>query len=318
MRHVKLKKSITALLVVSILISMSPTVFAVSNYENPTSNYQDFYVEDFGGRNIFFQRTNSKNIVIITNETEHIVLISIKYSGQSDVIYQWVINDYPVKEFSPDDFDFWNDVILYAEENIDKATLVEFTTEEINENDSMPFSSAGADLAEDLENIVGQPYSDKYLYSKRMDGHDYKLHQSMEFYITKDGKRSWNPGTTIASILLDIIGVTATSINISILCTILGIGISELDTIIPAGSFNYYSCLVMYTRYVTVDNDDRQYSYAYRFMHFDGEEEASLNSRGRACIFPETKMIYYSGNQTEEYFYGGLFDEAYKVYNKLW
>lgn len=318
MKKCKIERAISILLSVSMLLSTVSTAFAAENTENFTNSPQDTYWEELVDGDVFVQQTDRKLVAIITSDAEHIVTISIKYVSQPNLVYQWIINDYPVAEFRPDDLSFWNDIIEYAEGKMGAASLVEFSIEEISENDPMVFSSAGADLAADLEGITGKEYADKYTYQlKRMDGHDYRLYETMEFNIRQLSTLSWKSGTSIASVLVSIIGVVATGANVALLCSILGIASSVASTVLPAGKVNKYECMVQYIRYVTVDYGSRQYGHAYKIRNFEGYENADTNSTERAYVIPDTELLYYSGSQTEEYFNSGIFDEAYNAYNNI-
>ena len=102
--------------------------------------------------------------------------------------------------------------------------MVEISIDEIDENTPSPLSSAGADLAKDLRGIVGNEYSNKYTNrSKIMDGHTYRLYETMEFSISKCNTLSWKSGTTIASILAGIISVAPIPANVATFCGIMSI-----------------------------------------------------------------------------------------------
>ena len=196
--------------------------------------------------------------------------------------------------------------------------MVEISIDEIDENTPSPLSSAGADLAKDLRGIVGNEYSNKYTNrSKIMDGHTYRLYETMEFSISKCNTLSWKSGTTIASILAGIISVAPIPANVATFCGIMSIVGSVASTQLPEGKINRYSCMVLYARYVTVDYGSKQYGRAYKLRNFDGYEDADLNSSGRAHVFPETGDPYYDANQSEEYFNNGIFNEAYNAYNNI-
>ena len=78
-----------------------------------------------------------------------------------------------------------------------------------------------------------------------------------------------------------------------------------------------YNYIAIYTRYITVDYGTVQYGHAYKIRNFDGYEEAALNSTGRAHVIPDTEILYYDANQSEEYFNNGIFNEAYNAYNNI-
>lgn len=288
-----------------------------SNGHSVNSN-QNIHLDEIENGYVFTQKSDDKSVAIITSNTENIIAISIMYTPNSNIIYQWILNDYPVNNFDQNNLSSWHNIISYAEKNLNKASKVEISVDEIDENTPMPFSSAGADLAKDLVDIVGSEYSDKFTRIKRMDGNDYRLYETKEFTIRKDRTLSWKSGVTVASILVSIVSVTATAGNVALISSVLGLIGSVASTVLPAGKINRYSCMVLYTRYITVDYGTTQYGHAYKIRNFEGYEDADLNSTGRAHVIPDTEILFYDPNQSEEYFNNGIFDEVYKTYNKLW
>ena len=317
MRFKKLRKSIAALLAMTMLVAMMLAVSASDSSGGFPNTPQDVYVEAVEGGNLFAQNTDDCDTIgIVTNDAEHTISISIVYSGQSNVVYQWSIKDYPVREFSPDDLDFWNDIILYAEDKMDQAERFDVPFTVTTEDDPMPSSSANADLMEDLEDIVGIPYDNKYTYqSRRMDGHDYKLYESMSFNIKFIGSSTIAEGLSVTSYLASVLSIVATAPNVALVAGVLGLALALGSDLMPAGKTNKYSCMVLYHRYVTVDGGSYHYADAYKIRSFSGLEDANPNSRGRAHVFPDTEELYYDLNQSAEFFNSGIFDAAYREYN---
>lgn len=310
MKKNKLLRITAILLTFSIVLSMSSTVFAANG--DPVYYDQNVNISEFRDGYIFIQKTEEKSVAIITSNTEHTIYASIMYAEKKDVVYQWIIDDYP-EEFCASDPSFWNGIILYIEENTNEATLVDFWYEEANENDPELFSSAGADLIERMQELEGFGYTDKYIKMRIMDSHTYRMYETKEFKVIRDGSYSWKDGASLASIAAGIAGL-ATSGVASTICGVLGLVFSGLGMVLPAGSVNKYICAVLYTRYIKVDYGSREYAHAYKIIYYDGCENADLNSDERADILVETRYETYDMNQSEEYFNNGIFDSAYKMY----
>ena len=310
-----MKRFLSLFLALAMSLSLTTSSFAAGGVGN---NSVETYMEEIADGHLFIQRTDDKLVAIATNDIKHIVNIAIKDTSKSDAVYQWLINDYPVAAFCPDDPSFWNDIIVYAEGKMDEASLAEFSFEEVDENEPMVISSAGADLAEDLNSIVGAEYSDRFTGSVRViEGHVYRLYETMEYYISKVNTFSWGTGITVAAWIVGFLGVAATTITVSRLCGILGLASLAIDGLMPVGKMNKYQCAVTYTRYVTVDSGSRRYGPAFKFRYFDGYEDANFNSRGRAHVIPDSEILRYDMNQSEEFFNSGIFNEAYKAYNNI-
>lgn len=314
-----IKRLISILICAALSFSLlSTNAFAMNNHNNPINSPQNICIDEIEDGYVFTEKANDKSVAIITSNLENIIAISIIYISNPNIVHQWIISDYPMDNFSQNSFAAWENIISCAENNLNEASLVEISIDEIDENTPSPLNSTGADLAKDLRGIVGYEYSNRYTNRSRiMDGHTYRLYETMEFSFTKGFTLSWKNGFTIASVLVSIISVAATSANVSLLCGILGIATSIASTVLPAGKVNKYSCMVLYTRYVTVDYGSKQYGHAYKFRIFDGYEDADLNSTGRAHVFPNTKDPMYDANQSEEYFNNGIFNEAYNAYNNI-
>lgn len=306
----KMMRIVAMLLTFTMILSMSSTAFATDNAQLYDQNS---YISEFEDGNIFIRTGKDKIIAIITNDVEHTIYASIMYAGDNDIVHQWVIENYPQESFA-EDFGFWNDVIMYIEENMDEATLVRVWYEEAEENTPTMYSSAGADLYERLEELHGSEYSDKHIGMKMRDGHYLDLYETKEFVIRKAGSFSWEDGTSLASIAAGIGGLVLTNPTAVTICGILGIAFSGLGMFIPEGKVNNYTCVVQFTRYVRVDDESRKYAHAYKFIYYKGSEDDSLNSTGRADIYVDSKEEVYDGNQSEEYFTSGIYDSAYEQY----
>ena len=260
---------------------------------------------------MFIQETNEKLIAIGVDNTTHVITISIKYKTTPDTVYQWIFTDYPEKAFNMNDLSFWDGIIDYAEERPAEATPVHFTTEEISADEPMVISSAGADLREDLQELVGTEHYDKYVSTRVINGKIFHMYEHLSFNIYKTRTVSWSTGITLASLVTNILGLATTSRTLAIICGVLGIAYTVASEIIPEGRIITYTCEANYHRYVKLDSGSK-YALTDKFVTYTGYEDADLNSSGRASIVPETKKEVYG--ISEDYFNGGIFNDAYNNY----
>ncbi len=126
-----IRQIISVLLSFSMIFSITSTAFASTYAEDPSC---ETYVQEIVDGHSFMQRTAEKSVVILTNDPDHIIDISIKYESDPTLVYNWTIYDYPVTTFSPDDSTFWVGIIECVESNIDNATIFEFSFDETDEN----------------------------------------------------------------------------------------------------------------------------------------------------------------------------------------
>lgn len=307
------KRILALLLVLTCVIGILPSATAINSS-------CETYLEEIDGGMAYIQKSSSKIVAIATNNDKHIISISILYRNNASNVYQWIINDYPYSKFNTNDPSFWNDVIKYAEEKLSQASVVTFSIEEAGRIAPRTVgSSAGADLTADMVAHLGKEYSDKYIQVRRMDdGRNYKLYETMEFDIQKVNTLSWKSGVTLTSVIVNVLSLIAGSTTVGTICSVLGLASTVAEQVLPAGKMNKYGCMALYTRYVTVENNPGQQATATKIISYEGYEDASDNSTGRAHIISDTKLVYYSGNQTEQYYLSGIFEEAYRHYNKLW
>ena len=262
----------------------------------------------------FVLMDDSKHITIRADESNHYLAVAIKYLATPDIVYQWLIPDYPV-EFQTDDYTFWTSIIEYAELRMSDATAIEFYSEEVTQNTPATMSSAGADLRDDLVELVGEEYENKYIRSEIMDGIHFKMYETLEFSIRKVRKYSWSQVMDVASLLTGVLGLVAkkdiAQKILGILSVATAVGGSILEVMVSEGSLNYYACEAHYTRYVKMDGGAKYYSQAYKIVSYKGFENADNNSAERAEIVsgPNTKYSH-----SADYFNNGLFDAAYVAY----
>lgn len=276
------------------------------------------YVEKIEGGSVLSQRTDDKLISITAQDAEHIINVSIRYVDIPNSIFQWTFYDYPVSTFNPDSSRFWSEIIDYAETRKEKAHIITFTCD-TTETFPDTRSSANADLKEDLKSLHGieYPYPNNpgvFLSRRNLYGHTFEIRETKTFSITKQETFSWKDGLTIASVLTNVLGIAFTSGTGTIICSVLGLTYTGMGMILPAAKVQRYACKVQYYRYVTIDNDGREYTGAFRNVSYSGYEDISSNSSERAYLVKETKYENYP--QSEEYYndYDAMYEEAYEYY----
>ena len=91
-----MKKFISVLLTLCMLVSMSSTAFAadVSDTSSPSTS-----VSAIDGGHLYVSKRSDSNIAILTNDDAHLIDISISYLSSPNTVYQWTITDYPESIF---------------------------------------------------------------------------------------------------------------------------------------------------------------------------------------------------------------------------
>lgn len=311
-----MKRFLSLFLAFAMCFSLTAPAFAATSEKNDY-DMPSITIDAIDGGDMYTQRTDGKAVAIMTNDELHLIEISIKYAGNENV-YHWSINDYPLSVFHPADPAFWTDIISYAEARMDQATAVIFldvTYDEPIDVTEPRGASAGSDLRSDLRVLYGNEYTGKLLSFQAKEGHYYRLYETMEFLISTNGTKSWSTVVTLSDIVVNILGLT--SVSVPTICSVLGI-VASATTLIPPGKINRYICTVQYTRYVTIDDSAREYSYAQKFITYKGFEDADINSENRAYVATEEEPPVIYGS-TEVYYncYSCLFSEAYKCYMNL-
>lgn len=305
MKRTCARRVITFCLILCLLCSTVCPVSAETATNSTTK------IEDIGNGKMFIQETDEKLIAIGADNSTHIITISTKYTTAPETVYQWIFTDYPDEEFNMSDLSFWEGIIDYAEERTAEATLVHFTTEEVSADAPMVISSAGADLIEDLEKQVGSEHYDQYVSTRVINGKIFHMYEHLTFNIYISGAKAWNTVITIASLVVGVLGLNATTAIMSTVCNVLGITFTVGSATISAGKINVYTCEANYHRYVKLDSGSK-YALTDKFVAFKGYEDTNLNSSGRASIVTATKSEVYGISQ--DYFNNGIFDDAYNNY----
>lgn len=308
-----MKKVISLALAVIMLMMMSSTAFAANESRNSQT-----YIGEISNGNIFSKKTANMLVTILTDNTRRLIDISIKYLNQTNIVYQWRIQDYPVARFKPASNSFWNGIIEYAERNISSATPVTFTdvTYEKPIDVTAMRSSAGADLLQDLRSFIGQDeYFDVLKTSTPLyrNGVAFRVYESMQFRILLDGYKAWSTTITVASLITGVLGLFITESLILTICNVFGLIVSAATTLSP-GKINKYICRAMIYRYVTANGSKYIYNITDKFIDYKGYEDANINSTGRAYADSGSQTINFIQGQSYFGSYTAQVDDAYQMY----
>lgn len=308
-----MKKVICLALAVIMLITMSSTAFATNESRNTRT-----YIGEIPHGHIFTKQTPDKTIAILTDDTKHLIDISIKYSSQPGTVCQWQIQNYPVSKFKPSNISFWNEIIEYAERSAANAAHITFTdvTYEKPIDITEKRSSAGADLLQDLEHLIGQrEYYDLLKTSTPLyrNGIAFRVYESMQFRILLDGHKSWSTPISVASLITGVLGLFITESLILTICNVFDLVVSA-GTMLSPGKINKYICRAMIYRYVTANGSKYIYNITDKFIDYKGYEDANINSTGRAYADSGSQTINFIQGQSYFGSYTAQVDDAYQMY----
>lgn len=311
-----MKKFISILLTFCMLFSISSTAFATDT-STSTSN-SSTSVSTIDGGHLYVSMESDANIAILTNIEEHLIDISISYHSSPDTVYQWTITDYPESTFTTSD-EFWNDVVVYAENRMDDANIITFTEVSYDEPIELPQtrSSAGADLLEDLESFIGTgEYFGRQIYSTTYKGQVFRVLESMDFRILTAGYKSWSSTISVSSLIVGVLGLTATTTLVSAICGAFGVGLSAAS-LIPPGAINKYTCRAMNYRYVTINGSEYAYSMADKFIDYNGYENADNDSTERAYADRGSRSVSYVPSEAYYSSYTDQINDAYEMFLQI-
>lgn len=304
-----MKKRLSIFLIFVLLFSLSSTTVA-SALPNK-SELPGLYTAEDG--DMFISQSEDRCATIITNETLHIITVSIKYSQDPDTVYQWYISDYPMP-FEPSSSAFWTDIIAYAEERISQAEAIIFSSNTSVEmqNSIQPFSSVGADIYPQLVKYVGtSPFEDIIRYSTTMDGNTVRVYEEMRFEVLFSQNKSWSTTVFISTIITAFLGKVVTDTLVQALCTALNVVVSAYSSV-AAGAINRYTCSAVFSRYVNVNSSRYPYNMTIRTVSYEAYEDASPSSTKRAKIDSGSRVTSYSKNET---YYQNCYAQALDGYN---
>lgn len=310
-------KKLTSFILCLVMI-FSCTISACA--ENMSVNNIQTAIVNITGGKIFTFENNEKTIAILTNDAEHLLDVSISYVTEPNTVYQWTIQDYPENEFKTDDVLFWEGVVNYVEERIGLANVVCFTENLYDKPIEVQNrrSSAGADLVEELEELMGtSEYFNTLKATVTYQGQVFRVYENMEFRIYEAGTKSWSTAISVSSLIVGVLGLITTNALVSAICGAFGVGLSAASLLPANGSINIYTCRAMNYRYVTANGSSYHYNITYRIVDYTGYENADINSTERAYIDSSSMMEEYTESSTYFNAYMSQIQDAYVIFNSI-
>lgn len=311
-----LKKLTSFILCLVMFFSYTTSVCA----ENMSVNDTQTAIVDITGGKLFTSKNNEKTIAILTNDAEHLLDVSISYVTEPNTVYQWTIQDYPENIFFTDDILFWEEIINYVEERMGVANIVCFTENQYDQSIEIQKrrSSAGADLVEELEELMGtSEYFNTLKTTVTYQGQVFRVYENMEFRIYETGTKSWTNAISVSSLIVGVLGLVTTNALVATICGAFGVGLSAASLLPANGSINIYKCRVMNYRYVTVNGSSYHYNITYRVVDYTGYENADINNTERAYIDSSSMTEEYTESSTYFNAYMSQIQDAYMVFNSI-
>lgn len=308
-----MKKLVSLFLCLSMLLVLAMPVRATEIVEDES------YIMEIDGGKLYTIKSADKSVVIMTNDAEHLLDVSITYSVEPEKAYNWIIEDYP-ETFSYDN-SFWNDAIVYCENNLELAETYEVDITIYDEPIEIPqtrsvASSAGNDLTEQLEDLHGPEYFMVPRYTTQWSGETFRVYESQEYRILDNGEVSWKSSMTVGSLISSVLKEVSTSSLIKALCTIFDIVVNA-GSIVQPGAINLYICRVQNNRCVTANGSDYMYNITYLFIDYDGYENADHNSGEGAELDVSSKFVEYTGGEDYYYDYYEQTRDAYEMFQQI-
>ena len=227
---------------------------------------------------------------------------------QPDVTYEWIVTEYSELPFKSNEGWDWEEIVDYAEEHLNNATLVQIDEtiyDDPVEISGKARSSAVADLKEELASILSDEYYNMTIYKKIYDGNNVVLKQSMMFQIYENGYFTWREAINVGALIAKT-GATLTQGNVKAICSAFGIGLSALSMLPANGAMNRYYCTATEYRCVHVNDSTDIYNITHRYINYDAYEDASFNNDERAYIDQESRYVlcpdgddYYLAYETQ-------------------
>lgn len=309
-----MKKIISIAVCLSMLLSIAVPVYAAETI--PCE--KDYTVLDVSEGKLYASKDEEKSVAILTDEEQLLIDISINYLDNPDIVYQWIFNDYPITEFV-DNVAFWNGIIEYAEEHRESASIIEFEdiTYENPIDVSMMRSSAGADLIEDMENLLGKTEYDKQIKKTTYKSEVFRIRESLVFRVVTSGSKSWSKKITVATLITGVLGLPGVTDDLlSAICGAFGVTVSAA-TLLPAGKINKYSCRAITSRYVTVNGSSYAYNITDKIIEYKGYEDADNSSKERAYVDSSSKTTSYTDSKTYFNSYDSQIKDAYDTFLRI-
>lgn len=277
-----MRKLVCIFLTISLICMFSITAYGeVSTQKNVREN-----VIDIEGGKLFSYEDIEKNVTILANEQGNEVHISIKYSEEPNTVYQWIFDEYAVT-FNVYDKTFWYDIIRYAENKINEATVIVFT--ETIYDSLIPVNqsrgSAAADLQEQLENLSGETeYFGDDIYTVTYQGKTCTVYESLDFQIYKEGRYAWSDPITVTSFITGVLGYVAGQTLVGTVCNIFGLAVSAYSLLPENGTVEKYLCRELYYRDVKIHGSNYIYNTTYKFVDYYGYDNTTMGNTQRAKI----------------------------------
>lgn len=293
-----MKKNISIVLAIVIVCSLPSTAFAASSSVATSLDENSILCQAEDGF-MFITTSDELCATIITNDTLHIVTVSIKYSIQSNEVYQWYIDDYP-HPFHSSSAAFWDGVIAYAENHMGQAEVVSFSSEVSNsvERSIQPCSSAVADIYPQFVTCVGtSPFNRIMRYNTTIGGNAVHVYEDMTFDIRIAQTKSWSTAVFVSTLITSILGLFVTNTLVNALCTAFNLIVSAVAEV-KAGKLNQYSCLALFSRYVNINDSTYPYNMTERGVTYYAYENATPNNTDRAQIDVGSNYTEYSPSET--------------------
>lgn len=118
------KRFLSAFVVLALICSMIPPAYAANNVAGAEKVISS-YTQEIEGGDMFALLTDAKSVAILTNDNENLIRIAIVYLHQPDVTYEWIVTEYSELPFKSNEGWDWEEIVDYAEEHLNNATLVQ-------------------------------------------------------------------------------------------------------------------------------------------------------------------------------------------------
>ncbi len=306
-----MKRTISLLLVFSMLMSFGGNVFAASP-DVGTGLPENVCVID--GGYAYSEFTDDYSIVILTEDATQYVSGSIIYSSAPDDAYQFMIPNWAASEYAPTSAAFWTSVVDYMEANLNEADLIVFNTDEIT-----TYSSAIADLTPQLQALEGTGYSKTLKSVASYQGQTFRIYEekSVDVYRT-DQHHAWSAAISIATLIAKL-ALKSSSTLVKTIGLLFGITAAVASSMLPAnGNVYYYIGRAWSTRYTTINGSTYVYNIAEKIIYYSGFEDTSMNNTDRAELTPEPYDKVFT-KDSEAYYnsFAQQREDAYAMFLKV-
>ena len=301
-------------LILSCAMVMSLCIPAFATEGTSSEKFDESSVLSIDNGKLFSAKSEDKTIAILTDDSLHLLDISISYDPSCEEVYHWAISDYPDDKFTYDE-GFWKAVVAYAENHFEDSNTVHFTTTACNTSNSgvVPYSSARADLFEQLQGYLGSgTYSAKERHRESYQGTVFTVYEQLSFSAEPIVNKVWSNAITVSSLIVGVLGLTATTTLVATICGIYGIAASA-SSLLPANqSIQVYSCAGVYSHYTQAAGSSKVYNTTYRYVSYRGYD----NPKGttRATIDSGSKTVEFDKGQSYYYDYPLQVQDAYQAY----